>query len=250
MPRFFLKLAYNGAAYHGWQQQKNAHTVQAELNEKITLLAGERIQLTGCGRTDAGVHARAFFAHFDVSQETAIRIDTANFVQRLNGFLPKDIAVFYHQRVSDDFHARFSAISRTYRYYIMRRKDPFLQGLSYWYPVDLNVNEMQLAANSLLDYKDFTSFAKLHTQTKTNHCSISFAQWEEKENVLVFTLTADRFLRNMVRAIVGTLLEIGRGRLKREAIKEIIEAKDRSKAGYSVPAQGLFLENIVYPSEI
>ncbi len=250
MPRYILKLAYNGAAYHGWQIQKNAHSVQAELNEKISLLAGERINLTGCGRTDAGVHARAFYAHFDVLQETAMRINTTDFVHRLNGFLPKDIVVFYNKPVPDDFHARFNAASRTYRYYITRRKDPFLQGLSYWFPRILNVDIMQQAANILLDYKDFTSFSKVHSQTKTNNCFLSFAQWEAKENLLIFTVTADRFLRNMVRAIVGTLLEVGRGRLSYNALNEIIEAKDRSKASYSVPAHGLFLENIAYPFDI
>ncbi len=247
MPRYFIKLAYNGAAYHGWQIQPNAHTVQAELNEKLGLLLHRDINVVGCGRTDTGVHAREFYAHFDMDEAFDFSEDSGDFVYRLNAFLPMDIAVYGLWQVPDDFHARFSAVSRTYRYYITRKKDPFLNGLAYYYPGRLNVSKMKEAAEILYRYTDFTSFSKLHTQTKTNDCTIEKVLWEEKAGLLVFTITADRFLRNMVRAITGTLLEIGRGRLGVEDMNRIIEAKDRSKAGFSVPAHGLFLEKIVYP---
>ena len=247
MPRYFIKLAYNGAAYHGWQIQPNAHTVQAELNKKLGLLLHRDINVAGCGRTDTGVHAREFYAHFDVDEALDFSGNTKDFVYRLNSFLPNDIAVYGLWRVTDDLHARFSAVSRTYRYCITRKKNPFLNGLAYYYHGALDVDKMKKAAEILYRYTDFTSFSKVHTQTKTNECTIEKVLWEEKEGLLVFTITADRFLRNMVRAVTGTLLEIGRGRLGVEDMKRIIEAKDRSKAGFSVPAHGLFLEKIVYP---
>jgi len=248
MPRYFLKLSYRGTAYHGWQIQENAHTVQAEINEKISTLCEEAVNVTGCGRTDAGVHARNFFLHFDLHQPLAFT--PQDFVFRLNRFLPEDIAIYDVREVSAETHARFDAISRTYRYYISRQKDPFVQETALTFTGKLDVDAMQQAAGYLLDYKDFTSFSKLHTQTATNFCRLVEARWEQTGNQLVFTITADRFLRNMVRAIVGTLLEVGKGKLKPEDMKDIIEAKDRSKAGYSAPAQGLFLEEVRYPFEL
>ena len=245
MIRYFLKLAYKGTAYHGWQIQENAHTVQAEINEKISTLLGEQINVVGCGRTDAGVHAREFYAHFEV--EKPIKWKPADFVFKLNRFLPRDIAVYLLKEVPNDLHARFSATSRTYRYYISQRKDPFSHDLSMEYTGHLNLEAMQEAASYLNDYTDFTSFSKLHTQTTTNNCSIKEAFWTNENNYLIFTITADRFLRNMVRAIVGTLLEIGKGKMKAADIKAVIEARDRSLAGFSVPAQGLFLEQVSYP---
>jgi len=250
VPRYFLQLAYNGAAYHGWQVQNNAHTVQAELNKKIGLLLGEEINLVGCGRTDTGVNARDFYAHLDTNESIRQTYDINDFLYRLNKFLPPDIVVFRLKLVPDSYHARFDAISRTYRYYISRKKNPFMPDLSYQYTRQLDVETMQKAAAILIDYYDFTSFSKRRSQTKTNNCTISEAVWEEKNDLLIFTITADRFLRNMVRAIVGTLLEIGRGRLTVEDISKIIEAKNRNKAGFSVPAHALFLELIVYPYSI
>ncbi len=245
MIRYFLKLAYKGTAYHGWQIQENAHTVQAEINEKISTLLGEKINVVGCGRTDTGVHAREFYAHFEV--EKPIKWKPADFVFKLNRFLPQDIAVYLLKEVPNDLHARFSATSRTYRYYFSQRKDPFSHDLSMEYTGHLNLVAMQEAASYLKNYTDFTSFSKLHTQTTTNNCSINEAFWTNENNYLIFSITADRFLRNMVRAIVGTLLEIGKGKMKATDIKAVIEARDRSRAGFSVPAQGLFLEQVSYP---
>ncbi len=245
MARYFLRLAYDGTNYHGWQVQENAHTVQAELENKLGVMLGHKVQVTGCGRTDTGVHAREFYAHFETTQLPFKPID---FVFKLNRFLPSDIALFDLFEVEPDAHARFSAVSRTYKYYINRIKNPFVLNYSYYLSHELDTDAMNRAATFLMTYADFTSFSKLHTQTATNLCSISEAFWAEDESKnLVFTITADRFLRNMVRAVVGTLLEVGRGRLLPEEVKTIIEAKDRSKAGFSVPAKGLFLERIEYP---
>ena len=245
MTRYFLKLAYDGTKYHGWQVQENAHTVQAELEEKLSVMLGGIVQVTGCGRTDTGVHAREFYAHFETSR---LPFKPVDFVFKLNRFLPADIAVFDLFEVRADDHARFSAVSRTYKYYINRVKNPFVLNYSYYMNHKLDVDAMNMAAGYLKSYTDFTSFSKLHTQTATNICKISEAFWVEDENKnLVFTIAADRFLRNMVRAIVGTLLEVGRGKILPEDVKAIIEAKNRSKAGFSVPAKGLFLEKIDYP---
>ncbi len=248
MPRYFLKMAFRGTAYHGWQQQENAHTVQAEMNEKIGTLCGERVNVVGCGRTDTGVHAREFYLHFDLSKP--LPFSENDFVYKINRFLPGDIVVFGAWEVPPEAHARFDAVSRTYRYYIALQKDPFLEGLVMPFYGRLNVQAMQEAAGYLLEYTDFTSFSKLHTQTVTNICHVSQAGWEQKENLLIFTISADRFLRNMVRAIVGTLLETGRGRMEPAGIKQIIEAHNRSSAGFSVPAEGLFLEKIRYPDNL
>jgi tRNA pseudouridine38-40 synthase len=246
--RFFLKIAYRGTAYHGWQVQDNAHTVQAEMNEKISILCGEAVNVVGCGRTDTGVHAREFYLHFDLKKP--LPFSNKDFVYKLNRFLPEDIAVYGAWEVPAGAHARFDAVSRIYRYYVSLQKDPFAREIAMAYTGKLNVKAMQQAAGFLLDYEDFTSFSKLHTQTATNICHIVEAKWEVRDSQLVFTITADRFLRNMVRAIVGTLLEVGRGKLNPEDMKTIIEAKDRSKAGYSVPAQGLFLERVKYPAAL
>ncbi|MBN2615002.1 MAG: tRNA pseudouridine(38-40) synthase TruA [Bacteroidales bacterium] len=245
MQRYFVHLAYNGTAYHGWQIQPNAVTVQEVLNEKISLLTGEKVNLVGCGRTDTGVHARMFFAHFDL--EKPLQIKPEEFVHKLNGFHLKDIAVYHLWPVPEDYHSRFSAVSRTYKYYISRVRDPFGRDQSWEYTGTLDVAAMQKAAEYLFDFTDFTSFSKLHTQTATNSCTISEARWEQNENQLVFTITANRFLRNMVRAIVGTLVEIGQGKLSPEEMNRIILSKDRGEAGFSVPANGLFLERITYP---
>lgn len=243
MNRYFIKLAYNGTNYHGWQIQENAHTVQAELNEKISLMLRESVNLVGCGRTDTGVHAREFYAHFEISEELN---DLQDLSFRLNGFLPEDIVIFEIFEVPEDFHSRFDAQSRTYKYYISQRKNPFTSGQSFYYHAQLDVIKMNAACEILYDYSDFTSFSKLHTQTKTNHCTIFKAKWEKAGDELAFTIQADRFLRNMVRAIVGTMIEIGSGKLDVLDMKRIIEAKDRSDAGFSVPAEGLCLEKVAY----
>ncbi|MBC8319735.1 MAG: tRNA pseudouridine(38-40) synthase TruA [Bacteroidetes bacterium] len=244
MQRYFIKLAYNGANYHGWQIQENAHSVQVEIIEKLSVLLNENVSIIGCGRTDTGVHAREFYAHFDVNE---LKLNTKDLAYKLNNFLPADIAIHNIYRVTPDMHSRFSAVSRTYSYYISLIKNPFSEKTSYYYNCDLDIEAMNKASNFLLDHNDFTSFSKLHTQTATNNCVIQLARFEKINNELVFTITADRFLRNMVRAIVGTLLEIGKGKLESDDINKIIEAKDRSKAGFSVPAHGLFLERIEYP---
>ncbi len=248
MPCYFLKIAYRGTAYHGWQVQENAHTVQAELNEKIGILTGQPINVVGCGRTDTGVHAREFYLHLDMEKE--LTLSPVDFVFKLNRFLPEDIAVYGVWEVPSGAHARFDAVSRTYRYYILTEKDPFTRELAMSYNGKLNPEVMQRASHVLLGRQDFTSFSKLHTQTATNICHITHAAWEQKNNFLIFSITADRFLRNMVRAIVGTLLEIGRGKMQPEEIETIIDAKDRRRAGYSAPAQGLFLERVRYPDEL
>jgi len=245
MARFFLKLAYDGTAYHGWQVQQNAHTVQAELESKLGLMLSEKVSVTGCGRTDTGVHAREYYAHFETSQ---LPFSTKDFAFKLNRFLPKDIAVFDLFEVNREIHARFSALSRTYKYYINLKKDPFKNKYSHYYQGKLDVAAMNEAATFVLQYDDFTSFSKLHTQTATNICHVKKAEWEAfDDGSMVFTIAADRFLRNMVRAIVGTLLEVGKGKIAPDYVKTIIEAKNRSNAGFSAPACGLFLEKIAYP---
>lgn len=243
MQRYFIKLAYNGANYHGWQMQDNAHSVQTEITEKLSLLLKENVSIVGCGRTDTGVHAREFYAHFELSE---LKIETKDLIYKLNSFLPPDIVIYNIYEVSANLHSRFNAVSRTYKYYISLIKNPFGEGNSYYFNGTLDIDAMNRACSYLLDHTDFTSFSKLHTQTATNNCVIKLARFERINNELVFTITADRFLRNMVRAIVGTLLEIGKGKMEAEEINEIIEAKDRSRAGFSVPAHGLFLERVVY----
>lgn len=243
--RYFIQLSYNGKAYHGWQSQDNAISVQEVLNEKISLLLRESVNLQGAGRTDTGVHAEFFMAHFDLISEIK---DKVRLINGLNKILPKDIAINNIFWVSNEHHARFSAISRTYEYRIVTKKDPFLSEFAWLYMVPLNLAKMNEAAQILFEYHDFTSFSKLGTQVATNNCKIHFAEWFWKGQILVFRIIADRFLRNMVRAIVGTIIEVGRDRLSVEDIRRIIEKKDRCSAGFSVPAKGLFLTNIEYPS--
>jgi len=246
--RYFIHLAYNGKAYHGWQRQDNAHTVQAELEKCLSLKLGDNISIMGCGRTDTGVHTRNFYAHFD--SETAYQsIASASFVNQLNRFLPSDIVVFSIRSVSENLHARFDAISRIYRYYLHTEKAVFLP-YSYYFPHRLDLQLMNSAANLLLNHIDFTSFSKLHTQTQTNNCQITYAKWEIHQNQLVFEIKADRFLRNMVRAIVGSLIEVGLQKRSPDDFEKLILAKNRNVAGYSVPAHALFLEDVIYPEEL
>ena len=242
--RYFIKLAYNGTNYHGWQRQENALTIQEVIETGLSLKLGEDIRVMGAGRTDTGVHAEEFFAHFDHND---MNDNMEKLVYSLNVYFPADIVIYDIFEVKSDTHARFSAISRTYEYRISRFKDPFNSEFVYQYSFDLDIDLMNRGADILFDYENFTSFSKLHTQVKTNNCKILHAQWEMRNDLLVFTITADRFLRNMVRAIVGTLLELGQGKLTLDDFHQIILKKDRSAAGFSVPAKGLFITDIQYP---
>ena len=245
MQRYFVQLSYNGGAYHGWQIQPSGITVPEELNKAFaTILRNPDISLTGAGRTDAGVHAKMMVAHFDL--EAPLTIDLDKLVANLNSLLPFDIAIQKIWAVEPDMHARFSAKMRTYKYYLTLKKNPFTPALVTRIIGDLDFEEMNKAAKCLLNYSDFTSFSKLHTDTKTNNCFITEAYWQEEEDMWVFTISADRFLRNMVRAIVGTLLEVGRGKMSVQHFCEIIEKKDRCSAGTSAPPQGLYLYKIEY----
>lgn len=244
MKRYFIQLSYNGTNYHGWQVQPNAITVQGELNKALSTILNTPIHVVGCGRTDTGVHASNFYAHFDYQAETAIDVDKLAF--RLNRFLPYDIAIQRIFEVPNDAHTRFDAVSRTYHYYITLEKNPFRNNSHWQIPYDLDVEKMNEAAQTLFDYEDFTSFSKLHTDVKTNNCTILFAEWQKNDNELVFMIKANRFLRNMVRAIVGTLVEVGRGKLSIAEFRQIIESKNRCNAGASVPGKGLFLSEIAY----
>lgn len=257
--RYFIQLSYDGTAYHGWQRQPNGTSVQETLEEALSTLLRQPIEVVGAGRTDAGVHARMMVAHMDYPVE----LDTMQLVYKLNKLLPQDIAVQRIWPVSDDMHARFSATSRTYHYYIHTRKDPFLRGYSWLVTFPLDFDLMNQAARRLLDFEDFTSFSKVNTDTKTNLCNITEARWDNlpltpfqgvgmthDENLeggcWVFTITANRFLRNMVRAIVGTLVEVGRKRMTIDEFCRVIEQKNRCSAGESVPGHGLFLVDVSY----
>ncbi len=244
MARYFIELAYDGTAYHGWQAQPNAVSVQQTLEKAFATLLKEDIALTGCGRTDTGVHASYFVAHFDSDTE-AVELQE-DLVFRLNGYLPDDIAVRSISKVDDRMHARFSATYRQYVYVIRRTKPLFNRPFCYYYYADLDVDRMNAACAILKEYKDFTSFSKLHTDVKTNNCRIMEAVWTGHDDGYEFTIRADRFLRNMVRSVVGTMIEIGSGKMEPEEIREVIEAGDRSSAGMSVPAKGLFLVDVGY----
>jgi tRNA pseudouridine38-40 synthase len=246
--RYFIYLSFKGTAYHGWQLQPNSVTVQKILENALSVVLGEKIRTTGAGRTDAGVHALFFCAHFD-----SLSGDLSGkkpLVFKLNRFLPEDISVIEILKVLPDANARYSAISRTYKYYVSRRKDPFFNSSSWFLHGKIDIEAMNQACRILFRHSDYTSFSKLHSGTSTNICTIYEAYWEEAEDRLVFTIKADRFLRNMVRAIVGTMVEIGFGKLNQDEFEEVILARDRCKAGTSAPAKGLFLTEIEYPTEI
>jgi len=245
MKRYFIYLSYNGKNYCGWQIQHNGITVQQKVEESLSILLREPISVVGAGRTDSGVHATCMVAHFDTEKD----IDCSYLVKKLNGILPCDIAVSKMVEVIPGAHARFYAISRTYKYYVTTEKNPFREDFAYRVPFALNFEVMNEAAGTLFDYEDFTSFSKLHTDVKTNNCKIMYAKWEqENDSLWVFTIQANRFLRSMVRTIVGTLLEVGRGKITVEDFREIIERKDRSMAGASAPAHALFLVDVAYPT--
>ena len=239
-----MRLGYRGAGYHGWQVQPQDSSVQQTIEEAMATLLRVPTPVTGAGRTDAGVNARLMVAHFDTEQPIA---DLNRLVHSLNALLPADIAIYSITPVHDDAHARFDATSRTYKYFAVTLKDPFRYPLSWKCPPDLDFDVMNEAASRLLDYTDFTSFSKLHTDVKTNNCRVTHAQWTREDDQWVFTITADRFLRNMVRAIVGTLVEVGRHKMTVEQFCQVIERKDRCAAGTSMPGHALFLWDIIYP---
>lgn len=245
--RFFLTLSYKGTAYHGWQVQDNAPSVQGALQSALSTLLGEPTEVVGAGRTDTGVHASYYVAHFDTMSG---KPQEEGFVYHLNAVLPKDIAVSGIRPVTEEAHARFSATLREYKYYITTEKDPFRVDTAYRYPLALDMDAMNAAAAALKEYTDFESFCKLHGNNKTTICRISESGWSREGGLLVYTVSADRFLRNMVRAIVGTLIDVGRGKLSLDGFRRIIEAKNRSAAGTSAPPQGLFLTDIHYPEEL
>lgn len=240
--RYFIEFSYNGKAYHGWQKQPNAMSVQEDLEQALSTMLRATIEVVGAGRTDAGVHAKQMYAHFDV--ENILPVD---FVRRLNSFLGSEIAIHRLQLVHDDAHARFDATARTYEYWIVQHKDVFLKEFSHCVLQPLDVEAMNTAAALMFDYNDFQCFSKSNTDVKTYLCKLMHAQFTMRDDRIVFTITADRFLRNMVRAVVGTLLEIGLGKQPIDHIKKVIESKSRTKAGVSVPGHALYLTEVKYP---
>ncbi|MEX1383633.1 tRNA pseudouridine(38-40) synthase TruA [Lutibacter sp.] len=245
--RYFIEIAYKGTNYHGWQFQPNAITVQELINKAFSLIFKQTLDVTGAGRTDAGVHAEQLYAHLDLEED--FNIDEV--IYKLNSLLPKDIAILSILKVTDEAHARFNAVSRSYQYRIYFGKNPFLTDAS-WQIINkkLNVDLMNEAAKILLTYTNFKCFSRSNTDVRTYNCDVTKAVWVHENKSLIFYITADRFLRNMVRAIVGTLIEVGTGKTTLEEFKRIIESKDRKNAGPSAPAQGLFLTEVNYPKNI
>ena len=245
--RYFINLTYNGTNYCGWQVQPNGVTVQQRLQEALSTILRQPIEVVGAGRTDAGVHATGMVAHFDVVQPIN---DHVKLLRNLNSFLPQDIAIHHLTPVQPDAHARFDATARTYEYWVVQHKSPFQTQTACRMTQPLDFELMNQAAQLLFNYTDFTSFSKLHTDVKTNLCTIMRAEWQQRNDIWVFTIQANRFLRNMVRAIVGTLFEVGLHHITLEEFCQIIEAKDRGRAGHSVPAHALYLTKVDYPEEI
>ncbi len=244
--RYIIHLGYNGKDFHGWQIQPNARSVQGELQEKLSILLKTPIEIVGCGRTDTGVHAKNYFAHFDTLNE----IDIAKLKFQLNAILPHSISIYGTGQADPNFHARFDAIERGYEYIICTQPNPFLRDFSMLYTKPLRVDLMNEAAKLLLIHSDFECFSKVHTDVKTFNCEVREAVWVQTEkNTLVFTIKADRFLRNMVRAIVGTLLEVGSEKKNIAQFEAVLKSKNRSEAGQSVPANGLFLTEVYYPTQ-
>jgi tRNA pseudouridine38-40 synthase len=241
--RYFLEFAYKGTNYHGWQYQPNAISVQETLAKAISTILKTNIELVGAGRTDTGVHAKQMFAHFDYESE----IDNSYLIHKLNSFLPKDIAILNIHKVHDDAHARFDATQRTYQYHIHTKKNAFESDDSWYYHNPLNIDLMNKACAVLFDYTDFECFSKVNTDVNTFNCKMFEANWTQNNEQLIFTVSADRFLRNMVRAIVGTMVYVGLEKVSLSEFKTIIEGKDRNKAGFSVPAHGLYLTKVEYP---
>ena len=244
--RYFLYLSYNGTNYHGWQIQDNAITVQQVFNEALSTLLRSEINAMGSGRTDTGVHAKMQVVHFDADEA----IDTSLLVQKLNRFLPRDIAVHKMRAVQPEANTRFDAVSRQYHYRIHTQKNPFLENLSYGFYQTLDLESMNQACQLLLKWKDFECFSRVKTEVNNFYCDIFEANWFRENEDLIFSVRANRFLRGMVRAIVGTLIEVGQRKIDQKGFGEILESRDRRKAGRAVPPQGLYLNDIVYPEEI
>ena len=242
MIRYFIELSYDGQPYHGWQVQDNAVSVQGEILDVLRIIVDKEVELMGCGRTDTGVHAKCFTAHMDINKE----IDCDLIKYKMNGMLSNSIAIHRIFEVKEDMHARFSAKSRAYRYYMTLEKNPFQSSYAYYFNKDLDVDLMNKACKVLIGTQDFSCFSKSRTQVKTNICDVQEAYWVQQGNDLVFYVKANRFLRNMVRAIVGTCLEIGQKRKEVSFMIELIASKNRKIAGTSVPGHGLFLEEVVY----
>lgn len=241
--RYFMQLAYNGSNYYGWQRQPAHPSVQQEIEEKLSMIFNKPTGVVGCGRTDTGVHAKDYILHFDVEKT----FDEQRLIHQLNATLPADIAIYDIYKVPSDWHARFTAIDRTYQYHFHFHKSPFKQKSSWCLKYALNHQAIQEACSYLIGKQDFTSFAKIHTDVNNHICTVTEANWDFVDDDVVFTISANRFLRNMVRAIVGTLVRIGEGKLVPSDMKEIIAQKNRSAAGQSVPAHGLYLTQIRYP---
>ena len=244
--RYFIELAYKGTNYHGWQYQPEASSVQETLNKALSVILKTDIDIIGAGRTDTGVHAKQMFAHFDFPQSNETEIDTQQLVYKLNSFLPKDIVIFNIIKVANEAHARFDATKRTYEYHIHCTKDAFENERSYQFQTALNIDKMNEACQILFKHNDFECFSKVNTDVRTFNCVIFEAHWKQNGNKIIFTIAADRFLRNMVRAIVGTMISIGTGKISLDDFEKIIDSKDRSQAGFSVPAHGLYLTKIEY----
>lgn len=247
MQRYFIYLSYDGTSYHGWQVQPNGNSVQEEMQKALSTLLRQNIEIVGAGRTDAGVHARVMVAHFDTDKV----VDCRQLAYKLNRLLPRDISVDKVMPVSCDLHARFSAVKRTYHYYVHQKKDPFHRAYSCELHYDLDFSLMNEAAAYLLDCSDFAAFCKVHTDVKTTICKVTEAVWvSDGDGYWHFVISADRFLRNMVRAVVGTLVDVGRHKITLKRFKEIVECKNRSNAGESMPGNALFLEDIKYPFDV
>lgn len=242
MSRYFIELTYRGTNYAGFQKQDNAHTVQAELEKALATVFRAEFQLTGSSRTDAGVHALQNYFHFDTPLQLEDRM-----IYNLNAVLPEDLAVKSLRRVADTAHCRFDAVSRSYRYHICRRKQPFLVDRAYFFPYTLDISLMSAAADMLLEYTDFTSFSKRNTQVKTFNCMLLESRWETTDYGSAYVVRGNRFLRGMVRALTGTMLRVGRGRMDLVEFRRVIEARDCTRADFAVPAHGLFLEQVNYP---
>jgi tRNA pseudouridine38-40 synthase len=247
-PRYFMRMAYDGSKYHGWQRQPNSHTVQAEIESGLSkLLRQKPVITTGCGRTDAGVHASDFYLHFESDREI---IDPLDLMFKLNNCLPKDLAIYGIWRVADRAHSRFDAIERSYAYHVHTRREPFIRQYSAFYPYQLKVDDMNEAARLLLGHKDFAVFCKMGGGQKTTLCDVRRAEWIQEGVRLTFYITADRFLRNMVRAIVGTLFDVGKGKITVNDFGQLLQESERSLAGDSVYANGLILTQVKYPAEM
>jgi tRNA pseudouridine38-40 synthase len=244
MPRYFMHLAYNGSPFHGWQSQPNAVSVQSTIEQALATVLRQPVPITGAGRTDAGVNAHMMIAHLDLPEDVVV---TDKLLLSLNRLVGRDIAIYSLRQVHADAHARFDATERTYHYFAHTRKDPFTGALSWQAPYNLEFAKMNDAAKRLLGRRDFTSFSKLHTDVKTNICDLRRAEWQQVDDYNYrFVITADRFLRNMVRAVVGTLVDVGRGKITADDVSRILEQKDRCAAGVSMPGEALFLWDIKY----